>query len=664
MPAIVDRRSRGTDGAGANERFKSAEVDFNYVYPDNLKLKPGSPVHEKILSEVLQRARSSHEVMAKRHPQWRELDKVLTAFVAPDIEEQRRQQSDKRKPISLVVPVMYPVLETILAYHVTAFGKDVLCRYSPTGPEDTLGAMLLELVIDHQNKRNRSQLELHTQWRSNFIYGFGAVAVSWDRKYVKRAVPQQDGYFSQLLRRFIPQAEYRTTETVLAFEGNVLNAIDPYKYLPDPNYPVDQIQRGEYVGWITTENYTDLYASERNASRELFNVKYLKELRGTGTTSILSTDASGRDPDSRLETARTTNSFGTSTVDVINMYVKIIPRDWGLGDSENVEKWFFSVAADNVVIAAAPMGLNHDMFPVCVYASEFDGFSLSPISRAEVIQPLQHASNWFMSSHITNVIRSINDMFVVDPFLLEMEDFNNPRQGGRLLRLRKAGWGQNKLDQAIKQLNVVDVTKQHVQDTQALREMAQMASGAVDSTMGVLRRVGERRSASAERDARVSALNRLERGARAFIHQTLYDYAVMAASHTQQLMEESRYYAITGRWVDQLAADYGMSQGSYVKPSDLLIDYDVDIGENSMFSGEYVDVWTEVLTTLIQNPELAQTFDTGRIFKHWARLAGAKNINDFQRQPMQAPAMQVMPTEQLQQQVQAGNLVPIESIAS
>ena len=54
---------------------------------------------------------------------------------------------------------------------------------------------------------------------------------------------------------------------------------------------------------------------------------------------------------------------------------------------------------------------------------------------------------------------------------------------------------------------------------------------------------------------------------------------------------------------------------------------------------------------------LFRSVDTVRVFKHIARELGAKNVNDFIRQqPMQS---QVMPDEEVDKQVQAGNLRPV-----
>jgi hypothetical protein len=68
--------------------------------------------------------------------------------------------------------------------------------------------------------------------------------------------------------------------------------------------------------------------------------------------------------------------------------------------------------------------------------------------------------------------------------------------------------------------------------------------------------------------------------------------------------------------------------------------------------------WAAMFQVISANPELAAQFDTMKIFQYWARLTGAKNLEDFvKRTPMQA---QVLPDEEVAAQAQAGNIIPME----
>ncbi|GAF90720.1 unnamed protein product, partial [marine sediment metagenome] len=133
-------------------------IDFKYTYPEGLNLKPGSVLHEKIKTEILERARESRNQMEKRFASWNEIDKTLTAYVKlSDVEKALKDKTttspSTKRPMSIVFPYSYAILETVLTYLILAFIQDPILRYEGVSPEDTVGAILLEKVNDlHCNK--------------------------------------------------------------------------------------------------------------------------------------------------------------------------------------------------------------------------------------------------------------------------------------------------------------------------------------------------------------------------------------------------------------------------------------------------------------------------------------------------------------------------------
>ena len=139
--------------------------------------------------------------------------------------------------------------------------------------------------------------------------------------------------------------------------------------------------------------------------------------------------------------------------------------------------------------------------------------------------------------------------------------------------------------------------------------------------------------------------------------QGMQDLAYFFAAHTQQLMSQETYVKATGRWEEDLKKEYGKKDKIKVKPSDLDIDFDIIPRDGSVPGNQDVQSWLQLYQMAIENPQVAREVDTVRVFKHIARELGAKNVNDFIRQqPMQS---QVMPDEEVDKQVQAGNLRPV-----
>ena len=653
MPTILDPNAQG--------RLFSYTEDLGYAYPGSTSLRPDSQEHRKLLTEIYIRAQESSNEMKKRYDSWKEIDHTLSAYIKLDDKERVIKDKDSRKPLSIVVPYSYATLETILTYFVGAFLENPIFRYEGHGPEDIVGSILLEKVIEQQCNNFKVALNLHTMFRDALSYGLGVVTPTWDKKCGWRTLSQNAGFFSQLFSKFISTGIKKVSEEVILFEGNKLKNVDPYMYLPDPNVSIVDVQQGEYVGWIEPTNYMKLLELERNDS-DIFNVKYLKGLGPGGRSQFNKT---------KTDTGRSTKygigseaAMSTAPVDVIWMYWTLIPKDWKLGGSDYPEKWLFGLAADKVLICAKPLKLNHNMYPVAVCAPDFDGYSPTPVSRLELMYGMQGALDWLFNSHMANVRKAINDMLVVDPSLINMADLEDPSPG-KLIRMRRAAWGRG-VENAVKQLAVQDITKQHIQDASYIIDFMQRTSAATDSVSGMVRKGGERVTAQEVRDTRTSALSRLTKSAKIASLQAMHDIGYMFASHTQQLMDKETFVKATGQWQQVLEQEYppqmkGMASRIKVTPFELLIDYDVIIKDGSVQGSEYSDAWIEVFRILSSQPMMYQNFDMVRIFKHIARIMGAKDINEFILQHGAVPNIEanLMPSEQVGKEAQAGNIVPI-----
>jgi hypothetical protein len=222
--------------------------------------------------------------------------------------------------------------------------------------------------------------------------------------------------------------------------------------------------------------------------------------------------------------------------------------------------------------------------------------------------------------------------------------------------MRRPAWGRGVGD-AVQQLQVNDITRANIGDSSWIVQWMQKIGAADDPMMGALRSGGPERLTKGEfQGTQAGAASRLGRIARVIGLQAMQDLGYMFASHTQQLMTQDLYTTTTGRWQETIMGHYGENvQRMKVSPFDLLIDYDVLVRDGSVPGGNFSDSWVQMFQILGTSPELQQTFDIGRIFKYIATNMGAKNVDEFVRMKPQ-----VMDDEQVQQQAQAGNIVPMQ----
>jgi len=625
--------------------------DLDYDYPEGTDLRPNSELHNKLVNNIMQRAREANAIISNRFDAWKEVDHTLTTYIDLTESEQDLQKTDPLKPVSIVFPYTHAILETVLGYLISAFVQNPMIRYEGTSPEDTIGAIMMEQIIEKHNRHFKTALPLHTMYRDDLAYGFGVAAPRWTVEWGSRTIARRINSSNPF-----KDADFvRDKEETVLFEGNELMNIDPYLCLPDPNVPIHDVQKMEYFGWLDRTNYMDLLSEEKHSDGDLFNVKYLKGLQ-TKTSVLYGEDRTGRNTKSKL-TNRIKEGTHNKPVDLIRMFVKLIPKDWKLGDNEYPEKWLFTIASDSIIVEARPIELDHGKFPLVVSASEFDGYSSSPISRIESLLGLQKNVDWLFNSHVANVRKAIQDMFIIDPYIVNINDVRNPGPG-KLIRTRRPMWGRGVKD-SIMQFPVNDVTRQNIADVSFMTEYMKEIAGT--GRMGSQRSGGPERLTGTEfQGTQRELFSRLEKIARIIGLQSMQELGGMFAHHTQQFMEEDTYVKTTGRWQETLMKEYAAQGAEFndrmqVSPMDILVDYDIDARDGTVPGNNFSDVWVRMFETIGKYPELQQEFDVVRIFKHIARNNGAKNVEDFTK-------IKTVDPGQVQNQVQQGNLIPTEGV--
>lgn len=646
-----------------------------YDYPHKVDFSPQGKLHHNIVTKLLQLAEESFQVMSERHKHWQYVDEMMTAFIPlSDYEKALKQRGGgkdqfhgRNRPVSVVVPYSYATFETIMTYLTQAFFQSPIFQYGSVGPEDTIKAKLLELVVDAQTRYFKGPLSLHTSLGDGLKYGIGASTFEWREVFGKRPILQEVQEYDET-GRFLGTSTERVNEKALLFEGNKINPIDPYRLLLDPNVSSNDVQDGEFCGWISIGTYYDLMEQERD-DEEVFNVKYLDSGHFRQRFSKFTTDNSYREK-------RNTGSSGgpgiktnwTNYITQVHMFVRLIPREWGLPgdplDNKNgvyPEKWLFTLANDLLLIRATRHNLNHNRYPIAVVSPDADGYSSTPIGRMEMLHGLQEGMNWLYNSHIANVRKAINDMLIVDPSLVVMKDLQNP-EPGKLVRIRRKNWGRG-VENAVMQLKVTDVTQGNIGDSMHITDMMQRVSAAVDAVQGIVRSGGERRSATEYRMTVSNALSRLEHIAKMASMQYLQDMSYLMASHTQQFMSRPVSTQILGEWPEALSKIYERSDGVHIDVHDILVDYDIIVRDGSVPTAGVAnaDLLVQLFQTVAQQPELMQQFDITRLFTRIATMLGDKNAFDFIRKGGNVAAV-TAPDEDVLRQAEAGNLIPTSEV--
>ena len=629
-------------------RRKAEGKDYTYEYPNNLDLHPiKGKLHQKLLERILRKAQLSYDAISCRHASWKEIDETLNVYIPIDDKERALKEKDPRKPISVVVPQSYAILDTLLTNLMKVFAREETFRYVDTDPNDAEGAFILTRLMSYQYTTMQYTLAINTWLRDAICYGVGAVTPYWyqhiGKVYKKIEVPKVDA------NGFTLEPGKTTLKNDVIFEGNRICNIDPYKFLPDPNVSISDTQHANFIGWYALKSREELLTEEQNSDGYIFNTKYIKFAATTGS-SIISRDSIRQDRS--LDGLGKIKNSEDCMVDVLYMYINLIPCEWDLGESEEVEKWVFQVAGDSVIRMAQKCNLNHNMFPVATIAPDFDGSSTSALSRIEIISQLQVALNHYYNSMIANQRKAVNDSLVYDPSKISTKHLEDPGPG-RLIPLRPSAYGTD-INSAVKQLAISDITRANLQDMAVTSDLMKSVTGATDMLQGNLRKGPDRINEVESQSALTGVMDRIERMAQVISAMGFVPLAYMLASQTQQFMEKDIYLDLTSDVTSAKSPEKKLITSKLIEINFSAMPVDVTLGKRNMF-----DVWREIFAIVSKSETLSAKLDVVKIFKFIAKLGGATNIDEFEA-AQQDVQQNVLPDDQVKQLAQAGNIIPIQ----
>ena len=663
--------------AEANHRLSVnfASVTDRYEYPRGLDLHPNSELHRVLLNFIMEKGVAAKTVVDRCAPEWRRMGQNMDAFVPLDEHEALVKENDPRKPVRIVVPQTWALGERLKTSMANIFLRNPIHPMKPGGGmEDYYGALMLERLVQRQSVWFKEALRWMTIWGDAFTYGVGPAEVIWKRKYARR---MDEAMVDPILAALRKQAgsrlpedqegaiiKYMTDE--LLYEGQELRPIDVFNYFRDPSVTPNDLQDAEYAGYSYSWNAMDLLSAEQEPGSYYFNGIFVRMMTEAGMgASLLAGDVTAN-RGQRMGLDQIGNAIKaphSHRFDQFKIYVKLVPWEWALGESNLPELWEFCVAGDRVITSAQPCNRRHGMIPIIECAPTTNGHDVVPVSYLAATYGIQEYVDFLVNSNVTSIRKNLNAMIAVDPSAFYWEDLLNPGPG-MLLRMKPHVGGTGRLDQYIHQFETPDVTGQNIANLQLMMGLMKDTSGITDLMQGNMSNMPERPTAELGTAAANAAFSRLQMIAMIIGQQCFYDVGKMAAYNTQEFMSQPTAVDIAGRYEESLRQIWGGSDVATVSIADINVAFDVIPLDGSAPGTENVGAWTEITKSMLQIPEVAaQIFmglDATRVFANWARMTGAGNVLDFLTAGG-ATKMQVQsqPDAQVEAGVQAGNLVPL-----
>lgn len=615
----------------------------------NFTIKYGTEQHDRVLRALQERYNLSYSKMSKRYEQWKKTDELFRAYqpeTSADVKRRLARQAGMPQYTTLNIPYSYAVLLTAHTYWSSVFlSRNPILQYTARHGEAQQQVQMVEALLDYQVMVGRMIVPFYVWMLDAGKYGVGVLCSYWDEEktWISEIVQKPVEVFGIGVPG-VPPKKVKIQREISGYRGNKVFNVRPYDFFPDPRVSLIELQSGEFCGRRVAMSWNSVWAKAQGEDAEYFNIEELRAVLKSRSTdremgsSQLNLPTQPEEDDLKL--------FGSEGfVDGLELWVRLVPRRWGLGASEYPEMWAFTIGQGQVIIRARPYGEDHDQFPFFVNAYEIDGYEQTSRGMIEIIQPLSEALSWMVNSHFFNVRKSLNDQFIVDPSRVVMKDITDGGPG-RLVRVSPAAYGQD-VRTIISQLPVMDITQGHLKEAVYFEQLMQRVTGATDNLQGMMA-AGGRKTATEVRTSSSLGINRLKTFAE---YNSALGWAPLSQvllQGTQQHYDWEQAFRIAGDLLDGNAQKF-----LRVRPEDIQGFYDfvpVD-GSYPIDRFAQANLWKEIILGLQKMPQIGMQYDLAGIFSWMAQLAGLKNISQFK--------IKVMPDQQLAAQAAAGNLVPL-----
>lgn len=631
------------------------------IRPD---LLPDQAKAQKISTVLRNRLEMSYRKVSEHFTVWDRLEEQYRAYRPAD--EEDRDSLEKNGVQKIIVPIQFATVQTMLTFMMEVFTalKPVL-RVRGSDPNTMKRARVMEACLDYDYRGNRGFFMLYQWFFNAFRYGYGIMENSWQvQQVLRKQLRQTQGGIIELEGKpfSVPGVMELTTDYFTTFEGNKWQIIDNRNWFPDPRVTLSRFQEGEYCGKRTRIHDNELKKLEYDG---IFFNTTKATTRSGGQGGIREANVPGADNNrSRVQMEwfnqemANAKKAGMSVNEEI--YIYLIPKEFELSDEERPELWVFNLINGYTICRAEPTEFIR--FPYEVTETYPDILAFMSQGIMELTEPLASHLNFLFNSHTANVRKAINDMFLVDPSRIDLRDLLDPRPG-KLVRLLPLAYGTDP-SAAVKQLQTVDITRGHAEDSKMLMDLWMRITGASDAMFGQV--VASRRTAFELAGVFKMGASRMKLIADLMSAEGVAPLTEQMAILRQENMSMDQFIQIGGWTALDLGVDPRDMVEGWLKVRKSSVEgvfaYPAEEGVLPQDRAKAAEILQKVFDTIASQPYLTQVFDPIGIFKETIRQAGYHNIDEFMNRSI-TPRAQIMTPEQIKEMLMKGNIQPMDAAA-
>ncbi len=589
----------------------------------------------KIVDYVKSMVDMSYYKISKRYDHWKEADRAHDVYVPPDATTYREKA---------VIADTRAIADTVLTYMMAALsGRNPMFQLEGLNRKSRQSAMILERVLHQQMRRTAGEARLAQMLLDSIRYGFAPTKVVWDAK---------------------------------SNQNHIIN-FDPRRVFPDPRVNWGDWDNMQYIVFsdycsYNTLLYSGLYPKLKmfpalrhklSPPRNAWNAHHWHKEEGRG----LSIDPA--QPHQRERSDHAYFTLGDARI-VDETWVRMAGHEIGVPSIEQV--FFVITILDENVVIRFQLNPYGQQFPVAIGGIYQDTHKTYGQSLYDLLLPMHDIATYLLRSRIDNVSAALNNLIFVDPTQVSVPDLidRNPWGVVRTLPGTKPGDG-------VFIAQVPDVTRGHFNDIAAMADFKQRVSAASDAQQGMPTSDGIRTATEIQRLTQLGS-QRLGVISRIMSATTIRPMVRMMTANIQDSLSlEGSIKIDQDNMPTQLSSVVEDGYLDYEVAKDLQgdIDYLVIDGTLPLEPTRNAETWMNMLQ-IMQKTGLNMEYNAGKIAEEAIRAMGITDLDRFRisQQELQAngpsPSQQlalmekmrgasVKPQDDIQNEVQKGNLVPM-----
>ena len=581
----------------------------------------------KLIDYVRACTKMSHERISGRYQHWQDADRAHDVWVPADSTKFREKA---------VVADTRAISDTVLTYLMAALtGRNPMFQLEGLNRKSRKSSQILERLLHQHMRRTAGEARLAQMLLDSIRYGFAPTKCVWNPK----------------------------TKT-----NDIVN-FDPRRCFPDPRVNWGDWDRMQFIVFTDHMSSSALMGSglypkmskypglrRKETGRHSWDCHGWFREEGRGL-SINPDDPRGQE-----------NGYHFTLEDsriVDEAWVRLNGYEIGIPSIDQI--WMLVTVLDEQAIINCRLNPYGRQFPVVIGGMYHDSHKTYSQSLYDLLLPLHDISTWLLRSRIDNVQAALNNLIFVDPTSVSVPDLidRNPWGLVRTLPGTKPGDG-------VFIAEIPDVTRGHWNDIGAMSDLKQRVSAASDAQQGVPTADGIRSATEIQRLTQLGS-QRLGVISRIMSSTSVRPLVRMMVGNLQDALEYEGSLRIMGTDSpgeltnmikdDYLDFDLSMIQGD--------VDYLIVDGTLPIEPTRSAETWMNMLQVMNQTG-LNMEYKMGKIAEEAVRSMGVSDLDQFKitdkersqgmspsQQQMQMERMRgasVMPQEQMQQEIQAGNL--------